>query len=259
MGKSLIEILENRHSVRVFKHEQIAKETIDKLKELTLRAPSAGDMQLYSIIEVTDDTVKDKLSILCDNQPIIARAPLVWIFLADNNKWEEYFRASKSELKTGIGLRETSAGDLFLTMQDAIITASYAAIAAEALGLGSCFIGDVIENCEKMRELLSLPDHAVPAAMLIMGIPADEKEKKELTPRPPIDSDIFMENAYKEPTKDSLEKEYSNHNDYMIRHKKLPKGNLTTIADEIYSRKYTSAFMEEMNRSCAEYLRIYLK
>lgn len=251
-----ISLIEKRFSVRVFEKTPVPEETVRELKRLTLRAPSAGNMLYYTILEVKDQEKKEKLARICDNQPMIAKAPLVWIFLADNHKWEKYFDLSESDRKTGIPRRKAGYGDLHLTMQDAIIAAQNCVIAAQALGLGSCYIGDVIENGEELTELFQLPPHAIPAAMLIMGIPA-QKHKEELTPRPEITSSIFMSDEYVEPTFESLEDQYKGHNEYDERHKLVPKGKLVNMADEVYNRKYTSTFMAEMNRSVDWYFRRY--
>ncbi len=55
-------------------------------------------------------------------------------------------------------------GDFGIAAQDAVIAAQNAAIAAEAVGLGTCYIGDIIENAEEVRDLLDLPEHTVPFA-----------------------------------------------------------------------------------------------
>ena len=60
-------------------------------------------------------------------------------------------------------------GDLFLALDDALIAAQTAVLAAESLGIGSCYIGDIMENYETHRELLALPDYVFPAAMLCLG------------------------------------------------------------------------------------------
>jgi len=252
-NEKAIELIEERRSIRVFLQREVEKEVVDELKRLTLRAPSAGNMELYSIIEVKNAEVKAELADICDSQLMITKAPLVWVFLADNHKWERYFSLSESDEKTGIKLRQTGLGDMHLCMQDAIIAAHNAAIAAEALGLGSCYIGDVIENYERLQKLLCLPAHAIPAAMLIMGYPASGKERKK-TPRPPVDSDIFMTDSYKEPDLASLSYQYGPNEQWSYEHKQLPKDKLTTTADYYYNRKYTSSFMEEMNRSAKAFI-----
>ncbi len=248
-----IDLIQARRSIISFLPKVVEKVGGDALKRLTLRSPSAGNMELYSIIEVKNADVKAELADICDSQLMITKAPLVWVFLADNHKWERYFSLSESDKKTGIKLRKTGLGDMHLCMQDAIIAAHNAAIAAEALGLGSCYIGDVIENYERLQKLLCLPAHAIPAAMLLMVYPSSGKDRKK-TPRPPVDSDIFMTDSYKEPDLASLSYQYGPNEQWSYEHKQLPKDKLTTTADYYYNRKYTSSFMEEMNRSAKAFI-----
>ena len=57
----------------------------------TFRAPTAGNMMLYSIIDISDQALKEKLAETCDHQPFIAKAPLVLLFLADYQRWYDYY------------------------------------------------------------------------------------------------------------------------------------------------------------------------
>ncbi|MBQ0070291.1 MAG: nitroreductase family protein, partial [Spirochaetales bacterium] len=173
--------------------------------------------------------------------------------LGDNHKWENYYRGSRSEEKFGIKMRPSGLGDLHLCMQDAIIAAQNTVLAAEALGLGSCYIGDIVENYERLRDLLNLPSHACPACMLIMGYP-QSTERKPSTPRPPVDGGVFMTDGYKDLSFEELEYQYSNHTQYNKDHKRIPLDGSRTTADEYFGRKYTSDFMEEMNRSTSVFM-----
>ena len=212
MNEETLSLIWSRRSIRDFERREIEKETVDKLKAMTLRAPSAGNMEMYSILEVVDPEKKRRLSDICDGQRMIEKAPLVWIFLCDMAKWERYFKFSRSPEKFDIPLPEAGAGDLLLSFEDAVIAAQNSVIAAEALGLGSCYIGDVLENGEKLVELFSLPRHVIPASMVIYGYPKS-KERYQSTPRPDINSSIFMRDIYKERTFEDLEEEYSGHSD----------------------------------------------
>lgn len=58
--------------------------------------------------------------------------------------------------------------------------------AAEAMGLGSCYIGDIVENAEKQRELLALPDYVFPAALLCFGYPPVD-DSRNAPPRLPLE------------------------------------------------------------------------
>ena len=65
----VIQTLLARKSVRAYEPRQIEPEVRATILAATLRAPTAGNMMLYSIIEVTDQQLKDRLSVTCDNQP----------------------------------------------------------------------------------------------------------------------------------------------------------------------------------------------
>lgn len=90
-----LELIWSRRSIRDFERREIDKETVDTLKAMTLRAPSAGNMEMYTIIEVEDKEKKRALAEICDGQKMIENAPLVWIFLSDMEKWERYFISFK--------------------------------------------------------------------------------------------------------------------------------------------------------------------
>jgi nitroreductase len=87
----VIELILNRKSIRVYKDKDISPEVKTQILAATLRAPTAGNLMLYSIIEVTDPNIKNTLTKTCDNQPFIAKAPWVLLFLADYQRWFDYF------------------------------------------------------------------------------------------------------------------------------------------------------------------------
>ena len=82
-----IELLMKRKSMRVFEDKPVPQDVKRQLLEASLRAATAGNMTLYTIIDVTDQALKDKLAVTCDNQPFIAAAPLVLIYCADYRRW----------------------------------------------------------------------------------------------------------------------------------------------------------------------------
>ncbi|UCC75896.1 MAG: nitroreductase family protein, partial [Anaerolineales bacterium] len=147
----VIDVILNRKSVRVYEPRPISEEAKQVILAAALRAPTAGNMMLYSIIEVVDQAAKDTLAETCDHQPFIAKAPLVLLFLADYQRWFDYFMWSAVEelcQQRGEPLRKPEEGDLLLACCDALIAAHTAVIAAESLGIGSCYIGDIMENYE---------------------------------------------------------------------------------------------------------------
>ena len=233
----------NRRSVRAFTDAPISEDDKNLILEAAFRAPTAGNQQLYTIIDVTDQAVKEALVPLCDNQPFIASAPLVLIFLADCLKWYDAFKGA------GCEPRALDVGDLMLAVSDTNIAAENAVIAAESLGIGSCYIGDIMENCEGLRSLLALPEYVFPAAMLVFGYPTEKAMNRELLPR--IDKKyVVHENSYRRLSapelRDALEW----------------KSGVRSYKDWIKAfcdRKYNSEFSLEMSRSVREYLKQYYK
>ena len=137
----IIQSLYNRKSVRVFEERPVPDTLKAEILRAAVQAPSAGCQQLYTILDVTDAALKSALAETCDNQSFIATAPIVLVFCADCKKWYDAY--------CGIGCqpRRPGVGDLLLAVSDTLIAAQNAVVAAESLGLGSCYIGDVTENC----------------------------------------------------------------------------------------------------------------
>ena len=167
-------VIHNRRSVRAYADRPIDRETVDAIIQAAMRAPTAGNMMLYSIVEIDDQALKDKLAVSCDNQPFIARAPLLLLFVADYQRWIDFFVASGVPeycARTGQEVRWPGEGDLMLACCDALIAAQTAVLAAESLGIGSCYVGDIMERYEYHRDLLGLPQYVFPVGMVCFGFP----------------------------------------------------------------------------------------
>ena len=157
--------LHDRKSVRAYEDRPVEPEIKRAVLEAAIQAPTAGNMALYTILDITDPEIKGLLAKSCDDQPFIAKAPMVLIFCADYRRWYDVFCRYVEDV------RKPDMGDLFLAEADALIAAQNAVVAAQSLGLGSCYIGDITENYEYHKRLLKLPKYVVPAAMLCFGYP----------------------------------------------------------------------------------------
>ncbi|MDE6980826.1 MAG: nitroreductase family protein, partial [Lachnospiraceae bacterium] len=169
----ILKSLYERKSVRVYTQEEISKENKEVILNAALQAPSAGCQLLYTILDITDQEKKEKLADLCDHQPFIAQAKMVLIFCADCHKWLTFYR------EAGLSPRKPGKGDLLLAVEDALIAAQNAVTAAESLGIGSCYIGDIMENAETIKELLELPAYVFPACMLVFGYPVKQQIERK--------------------------------------------------------------------------------
>ena len=237
-------LLMERKSVRQFVQEPMPREDVEAILNAAVQAPSAGNMTLWTIINVTDPEKKLALSKSCDNQPFIATAPLVLVFCADYRRWFEVFKT----LDLGEELRVPAEGDFMLATADTIIAAHATVVAADALGYGSCYIGDIIEHCDTQREILGLPEYVKPVAMAVFGKPTQSQIDRKKPPRFKLE-DVVHENAYKQ----------EQGADEMIRMLKERQG----LDDEAFDRwilaftkrKWNCDFSREMSRSAAQILK----
>jgi nitroreductase len=237
----IIQSLFNRKSVRRYEDRQVSPEEKNIILQAALQAPTAGNQNLYTILDITDQAVKRELSVYCDNQPFIAHAPMALVFLADCRRWFDSYKFA------GIDSRPPGPGDLLLSVADAVIAAQNTVVAAESLGIGSCYIGDILEREEDIRSLLKLDEYVFPAAFIVYGFPTQSQKDREKPGRPPL-SYIVQENQYRRVDEDGHKRLF------------LEKGDIKSIDDyaqfitAFYNRKYDSGFAKEMNRSAKRYL-----
>lgn len=254
-----LELLHNRKSVRAYEPKAISREIRDRVLSAAMRAPTAGNMQLYSIIEITDQAIKDTLVETCDNQPFIARAPFVLLFLADYQRWFDYFRASGVEdqcSERGLPMRLPQEGDLFLACCDALIAAQTAVVAAESLGLGSCYIGDIMENYEIHRDLFALPRYVFPICLLCIGYPTQGQIDREKTSRFERRF-IAFENKYQRFGPEDLHLMFAQRHAEMFKERHEIEG-AHNVGQRMYWRKFDSDFSREMSRSARAMLEAWL-
>ncbi len=238
-----LQALSDRKSMRAFEQRDVDPPLKRAILEAAFQAPTAGNQMLYTILDITDPALKAALAELCDHQPFIATAPVVLIFLADCRRWLDTYRAA------GLSPRAPGPGDIHLATADAVIAAQNAVVAAESLGLGSCYIGDITERCEALREMLSLPPEVMPAAMLVIGHPTAQQKARGKPER--FDARyIVFENAYRTLTPDEHRAMYLER-EARAGH---PDTDFTKSVRAFCDRKYESGFSREMNRSVAAYL-----
>jgi FMN reductase (NADPH) len=239
---STIDVIANRKSIRSYEDRKIEQSVKDKILQATFRSPTAGNMMLYSIIEVAQQKVKDQLAVTCDNQPFIAKAPWVLLFLADYQRWYDYYNVCGLEK-----VRKPGKGDLMLACCDTLIAAQTAVLSAESLGVGSCYIGDIMENYEIHKELFDLPEYVFPITMICFGYPTKQQQKRPLTQR--YDKEfVLFENKYKRHSKEDFQRMFEQRHKQIFGRKEEIKGAVN-VGQHVYQKKYTAAFALEMNRS----------
>ena len=231
----IIESLYQRKSVRAYEDRAIPEEMKNLILEASMQAPSAGCQQLYTILDITDQELKEKLAESCDHQPFIAKAPMVLVFCADCKKWYDAY------LEAGCEPRKPGVGDLMLAITDTAIAAQNAVVAAESLGIGSCYIGDIMERYETHRDLLHLPKYVVPTAMVVFGYPTKQQEEREKPVRLPAQA-VVSENTYRR-------QEASEYAEYLSDRQGKTEEEFDRWLRAFCKRKWNSDFSAEMSRS----------
>ena len=234
----VIRQLFERKSIRAYTEQEIGTEEKRAILRAAAEAPTAGNQQLYTILDITDQVLKEKLVETCDHQPMIAQAKMVLIFCADCKKWYDAY------LAVGCETRKPGAGDLMLAVTDAMIAAQNAVTAAESLGIGSCYIGDIMENYETQRALLNLPEYVVPVGMLIFGYPTEQQKRRPKPERVDMKY-IVHENGYQTMSHTQLEEMWT---------PRTGEKGYEAWMRFFCNRKYNSDFAQEMTRSIEKYL-----
>jgi nitroreductase len=247
---AVLNLLNDRKSVRAYSDQEITPDVRQQILQAAFRSPTAGNMMLYSIIDVTDQTIKERLVTTCDHQAFIAKAPLVLLFLADYQRWHDYFLHSRVDLQChskGEEMRCPEEGDLFLACCDALIAAQTSVIAAESLGVGSCYIGDIMENYEIHQELFNLPQYTFPIALVCYGYPTEKQLARKKTPR--FDEQyILFENQYRSLSGEDFESLVEDRQkETQAAIDRTPDVN--NFGQLMYARKFNAEFSHEMSRS----------
>lgn len=255
LKNATLRVIGKRRSLRQYDPRGLGEEEKEAILGAAMRAPTAGAMMLYSIIEVRRQELKDELAETCDHQPFIAKAPLVLLFVADYQRWMDLYEAAgcwERGAELGIGQRKPTEGDLVLALMDALIAAQTAVIAAEALGIGSCYIGDIIENWERHQKMFELPRYTFPAALVCFGRPA-KKQPQQLVPRFEGKFIVF-EDSYRRFGAEELNEMFLPFGVRSFEHKEYPNGG-QNIVQRNYIHKFTADFSIEMTRSVREMLK----
>jgi nitroreductase len=242
-----LKTINNRVSLRWYNPKKISTEHMDSIIESAMRAPTAGNMMMYSIIHIQDKDTMEKLSISCDDQPFIKTASDILIFVADLSKWDNYYRNEEVYKK---GDRKIGKAEMVLAFEDAMIASENAVIAGESLGIGSCYIGDILENHEFHKELLNLPKYTIPLGMLTFGYYPENYKRKKV--RRFDKKYVVFNEKYKELDKNEI-KDMLKLEEEDFASKDSNKGSI--FAEAFYNRKTNSSFMDNFEESLEKWFK----
>ncbi|UOQ43260.1 oxygen-insensitive NADPH nitroreductase [Halobacillus salinarum] len=189
--QSTLETILNHRSIRKFKNTPLTSEQIDTIIDAAQHASTSSYMMAYTIIGITDPAKKEELSRI-STQPYVKQNGHLLVFCAD--LYKPISKASEEEYVKMLPNLENSEHFLVSSI-DAALAAQNAALAAESLGLGICFLGSLRNNMGRVDELLHLPKHVIPLFGMAIGVPDHQPEIK---PRLPKEA-VYFENEYRHP------------------------------------------------------------
>ncbi len=234
-----IRLLHGRASLRKFKDRKVPEDVMHTILLAGIHAPTGGNLQPYSIIKIEDRAVRKELAELNVNQPYVEAAPVSLLFCIDWHRLERW-----AELETAPFSATSSFRHFWISFQDTIIAAQNVSTAADAMGLGSVYIGTVLECFRELRDMFDLPKGVFPVVLLCLGYPEKRPEPRN---KLPVEV-VVHDGRYREiPDSELLEAFAAKY-----------KGTTFDIADDLLekiSRACRAAGGEALERECLERIR----
>ena len=194
----VLDAMLSHRSVRHFVRDALPEHTLETLVAAAQSAPTSSNLQTWSVIAVESQERREALANLVGPQKHLAVAPLVLVFLADLSRIE---RLGQAQGRDPVGLHYL---DTFLMgVIDAALAAQNAVVAAEAMGLGTVYVGGMRNQPEEVAKVLGTPPNVFPVFGLVVGRP-DPAKPAAIKPRLP-QSAVLHREQYQVPVDQSQE------------------------------------------------------
>jgi FMN reductase (NADPH) len=186
----IISSILNHRSIRHFKDESLTDEQIKLIVDCAQAASTSSFIQAYSIIGIKEKEKKRKLAEIAGNQEYVAQNGHLFVFCADLSRHALIGEMEGKDVQASI----ESTEKFMVALIDAALAAQNAAIAAESMGLGICYIGGIRNKLDDVKELLKTPDRVIPLFGMTVGYP---EKINDLKPRLPFEH-IYHEDEYQQ-------------------------------------------------------------
>ena len=249
---TVIEAMHQHRSIRQYKPDPVSDELLSEILEAGVRASSSGNMQTYSVIVTRDRALRERLYKPHMEQHMVLDAPLLLTFCADFHRMRRWLELSHAP----------DGFDNFMSFMiatiDAVLVSQNVALAAESRGLGICYMGSTLANCDQIGRILELPAGVVPVAGFSLGYPDEDPAPRD---RLPLSGLVHME-TYRDYTDDEVceiyrERDIKGWERYMSypRLRKLVEESGVENLAQIYSVvKYTRESHQNFSRTVLDYL-----
>lgn len=178
MTNPVLETLLNHRSIRSFTDQKLAPGTLETLVAAAQSAPTSSNLQAWSVVAVEDEARRNRLADLSSRQAFIRQAPLFLCWIADNSRLTRLGEAHQRKME-GLDYLES----FMVALVDAALAAQNALVAAESLGLGTVYVGQLRQYPEKVSAELNLPPNAFACFGMAVGHPAMQGAVKPRLPQ----------------------------------------------------------------------------
>jgi FMN reductase [NAD(P)H] len=231
-----LKLLIERGSCRSFSDQQIPSDVLELILEAGIHSATGGNLQPYSIIKITDAATKQELDRLCGDQVFVATAQVDLLFCIDWRRLQRWAQLQNAPFAANNSFRH-----FWISFQDTIIAAQSICTAADALDLGSVYVGTVLECFPELRQLFDLPDGVFPVVLVSLGYP-----KVRPLPKKKLGTPVIVH--------DEKYHELSNAELLAAYEEKYPawKKEITPVRLETFERVCRALHGEEYVRKCLE-------
>ncbi|MEQ6391228.1 nitroreductase family protein [Bacillaceae bacterium S4-13-58] len=171
------DVVHGHRSIRKYEDREVSQELLEQILDAGIRASSSGNMQAYSIIVTRDKELREKLYAPHMEQSMVVDAPVLLTFCADFNRMRKWLTLNEAPLQFDNYM------SFMIGAIDATLVAQNCALAAENEGLGICYMGSTLANCDQIGELLNLPPNVVPVVGYSLGYPAEDPAPRDRLPK----------------------------------------------------------------------------
>jgi len=239
-------------SIRSYKPDPIPESCLNEILEAGIRASSSGNMQTYSIIVTKDRALREQLFQPHMEQNMVLDAPILLTFCADFHRMRHWLHLNDAP----------DNFDNFMSFMigtiDAVLVSQNVALAAESKGLGICYMGSTLANCDQIGKILQLPANVVPVVGFSLGYP---NEKPALRDRLPLNGIVHRETYQAYSDKDILEiykdrdvKGWERYMSFPRLRKMIESSDVENLA-QIYTKlKYTRESHQQFSQTVLKYL-----
>lgn len=172
----VIELLMSHRSIRKFKSDAIASETLEAIVRAGQAAATSSYVQATTVIRVTKPETRKALADCAGGQVYVEQAAEFLVFCAD------LARAGLCCEIQGVEAVNDFTEHFIIATVDVALMAQNTVIAAESEGLGICYIGGLRNQPQAVSELLDLPEHVYPVFGLCLGYPDQEVDQRPRLP-----------------------------------------------------------------------------